>query len=321
MNRIAIALLLAASLCAGAPAIAQTLRPTTTVTGPVLRLGDLFADAGSHADEAVAPAPAPGMRVTYNADWLAAIAHEHNLDWSPSSGFDQATVERASRTIAADAIAAEMLNTIAARQNLQDAELLFDNPSLRLTVAADAPDTIAVDGLTLDDRTGRVTAFVSAPAGDPAAARQRVTGRLVYRVDVPMPNRALAPNAVIAAGDLDIVRARRDRIAADVVTDVAALIGKTPRRPLKPGEPVRLGDVQFPILVHKNEIIAIVLQAPGLEVSTQGKALDDGAMGALIRVENTKSGRVIDATIAATGTVTVSPSSATAALAAATAQR
>lgn len=322
MRRFAASLLLSLALLAGAPAMAQTLRPAATVTGPLLRVGDLFANAGSHADETVAPAPPPGTRVTYNSDWLAAIAREHNLGWSPTSSFDQATVERASRAIGPDAIAAQMMSAIAARQPVQDAELQFDNPGLRLIVAVDAPDSIAVDGLTLDERTGRVTAVVSAPAGDPKAARQRVTARLVYSLDIPMPSHTLAPTAVIGASDLDFVRARRDRLASDVATDATQLIGKTPRRPLKAGEPVHLSDVQFPILVHKGELVVIVLQTPSLEVTAQGKALEDGAKGALVRVENTKSGRIIDAAVAASGTVTVSAPNATAALAvAATAQR
>ena len=36
----------------------------------IVHLGDLFADAGSRADDPVAPAPPPGTRITYGADWL-----------------------------------------------------------------------------------------------------------------------------------------------------------------------------------------------------------------------------------------------------------
>ena len=305
MNRLVIVLvatiLFAASSAFGAP----MLRPSVTVDAPVIKLGDLFADAGALANDPIAPAPAPGMRTTFTSDWLAAMAREHRLPWTPSSAYDQAIVERASRSIGADRIAQEILGEIGSRQRVDDAELQLDNPGLRLVVAADAPDVVAIDGLTVDPRSGRVSAFVSAPASDPAALRQRVTARLVYRADLPVLNRMLSPGATIAAGDLDMIKVRRDRIGPDVATDAAQLIGKTPRRQLRAGEPVRLADVQLPILVHKGDLVTIVLDTGSLQLTAQGKALDDGAQGVLVRVENTKSNRVVDAAVSGPGTVAV----------------
>lgn len=298
---LAAALLFAASTAFGAP----MLRPAVTVSGPVVRLGDLFADAGAHAGDPVVAAPAPGMRMTLTSDWLAAMAREHHLAWVPSSAYDQAIIERASRVIDADRIAKELLGEIGARQRIEDAELQLDNPGLRLVVAAEAPDTVAIDGLAIDQRSGRVSAFVATPAGDPAAVRQRVTARLVYHAEVPVLNRALAAGAQIASGDLDIVKVRRDRIGPDVATDAAQLIGRMSRRPLRVGEPVRLADVQFPILVHKGDLVTIVLDTGSLQLTAQGKALDDGAKDALVRVENTKSSRVVDAAVSGPGTVAV----------------
>jgi len=290
--------------CGFAPALAAPLlRPAVSVAEPVIRLGDLFADAGKRANDPVAPAPAPGMRMTFTADWLAAMAREHQLAWTPSSPFDQAVVARASRTIGADRITAALLGEVAARQPGDDAEILLDNPGLQFVVAADASDTLAIDGLTIDQRSGRLSAFVSAPAGDPAATRQRVTGRLVYRVSVPVLSRALAPGATIAATDLDRIKVRRDRIGADTATEAVQLIGKTPRRELRAGEPVRLGDVQLPLLVHKGDLVTIVLETRSLQLTAQGKALDDGAKDAQVRVENTKSHRIVDASVTGAGTV------------------
>lgn len=298
---------LLAALALAAPALgAPTLRPAITVAGGMVRLGDLFADAGARANDAVAAAPLLGTRVTYNADWLAAMAHEHGLDWTPSSPFDLATVERASRTVTIDDISRQMLTEIGTRQPIGDAELQIDNPGLRLVVAADAPDTIAIDGLTVDQRSGRVSAFVSAPAGDPAAARQRIAGRLIYRIDVPVLNHPAAMGAVIAAGDLDLVKLRRDRIAPDIATDASELVGKSLRRPLPAGEPLRLKDVLVPALVHKGDLVTIVLATASLQLTAQGKVLEDGAAGALVRVENAKSNRVIDAAVTGVGTVAAS---------------
>ena len=71
------------------------------------------------------------------------------------------------------------------------------------------------------------------------------------------------------------------------------------------GEPLRLGDVERPVLVHKGDLVTIVLRTASLQLTAQGKALDDGAFNALVRVENAKSHRVIDTAVTGPGLVAV----------------
>ncbi len=308
------ALLVVASLSATGTAVAEPLpRPAAVVSGSVVRLGDIFTDAGDAADEAVAPAPAPGAHTTYSADWLAAIAREHHLAWTPQSAYDQATVERASRTIGSDAILARLLTEISSRQPVDNAEIQLDNPGIHLVVAAESADAFVVDGLNVDPRSGRLSAFI-APSGSTADSdRQRVTGRIIYEVDVAVPNRAIAPGETIAAQDIEHTRMHRDQLGPDMVVDAAELIGKTPRRPLRQEQPVRSGDIQAPLLIHKDQLVTIILETPSMRLTAQGKALEDGAQGAAVRVTNTQSNRIIDGTVIGPDTISVSPTPAAAA--------
>ncbi len=50
--------------------------------------------------------------------------------------------------------------------------------------------------------------------------------------------------------------------------------------------------------MHRGDLVTVVLETPSLQLTAQGKALEDGAKNALVRVENTKSNRVIDAAVA-----------------------
>lgn len=301
------ALVLVAALV-GAPTAeaAPTLRPSVTVSAPVVRLGDLFADAGKEAAVEVAAAPGPGQRTVFDARWLAAIAQEHHLGWAPGSDYDEVVVERASRAIGADAIAGKLLAEIGATRPIEHATVQLDNGGLRLVVPAEADESIAIDGLTVDPQSGRLSAYVSAPAEDATAPRVRVTGRLVLQTELPVLNRAMAAGETITAADISHRLVRREAIGADAVTDDAALVGKTPRRSLRADEIVRVGDVQVPIIVHKNDLVTILLDTPTLHLSAQAKALDDGTMGAAIRVSNTSSNRVVDAIVRGPNTVSVS---------------
>lgn len=293
------ALLVLASVCltCGGAEAAPALRATSTVASAVIRLGDLFADAGKRASDVVAPAPPPGSRTIFDAAWLAATAREHHLDWQPASRFDQASVTRATRAIEGDAIAARLLQEIGKRQSIGSAEIQLDNPALRLLVAADAPGNIAVDGLTVEPRSGRFSAIIAAPAGGTDAQHQRVTGRLIRMLDLPVLSRALAPGDTIAAADIETLRVRAERLGSDAVLDRRTLIGKTPRRLLRPHEPLRIGDIEVPLLVHKGDLVTIVLETPTMRLTAQGKALGDGAMGAMLQIANTKSNRLLDARV------------------------
>ncbi|HVA12247.1 MAG TPA: flagellar basal body P-ring formation chaperone FlgA [Stellaceae bacterium] len=312
-------IVLAALLLTALPGAAfadPMLQPNVTVTGDTIHIGDLFSDAGAHAIDPVAPSPAPGTRVTFNAAWLGAIAREHHLDWQPSSDFDQASVERATRTIAADTVAQRILAEAAPGAQSGDATIQLDNPGLRFIVPAEASDAMALDGLTVDPHSGRFSVYVTAPANAANAQRQRVTGRVIYQETIAVPSHGLAIGDIFAADDITEIKLPRDRVAADAITDPQELIGKAARRILRAGETIRVGDVEDPIVVHKGDLVTIELNTAAMQLTAQGKALDDGAMGAAIRINNTQSNRIIDAAVAGPNRVVIGNGGNTALLAA-----
>jgi flagella basal body P-ring formation protein FlgA len=301
-------LITAAVVLAVAPgaAFAETmLLPSVTVSGDTIHIGDIFRDAGTSASDPIAPAPAPGTRVSYNAAWLGAVAREHHLTWQPSSQFDQTSVERASRIIDADAVGQRILTALAADTPNSDASIQLDNPGVRFIVPAEASDAMAIDGLNLDPRTGRFSVFVTAPANSENAQRQRVSGRIVYQVTLAVPAHGMSIGDVFAPADVTETKLPRERVASDAVTNPQQLIGKAARRILRAGETVRAGDIAEPIVVHKGDLVTIALTTAGMQLTAQGKAVEDGAIGASIRVANTQSNRVLDAVVAGPNQVVI----------------
>jgi flagella basal body P-ring formation protein FlgA len=296
---------LIALLAATAPGAAAVLRPSAVVEDDVVRLGDLFDGAGKRANDIVAPAPQPGFHAVYDAGWLANVAQAHGLDWQPGSSLARAVVERASRTIDASAIADAMSRALAKEGRLGDAVFKLDNPKLHLVVAADAPACVSVTGLTVDPGTGRVTAMVAAPPHDRDAEQMRVTGRIRDMVELPVLAHFVAPGQTIAAIDLERLSVPSARVAPGLIVDPDGLVGKTPRRALRPHRPVRRNDVEIPLVVHRGDLVTIVLETPALRLTAQGKAAEDGGLGAPIRVANTTSGRVLEAVVTAPGLVSL----------------
>lgn len=65
-------------------------------------------------------------------------------------------------------------------------------------------------------------------------------------------------------------------------------------RNVKAGEPIRQRDLKKALLIRRNHLVQFSLSnAPGLQVSLQLQAMDDGRIGDQIRLKNPDSGRVL----------------------------
>jgi flagella basal body P-ring formation protein FlgA len=182
---------------------------------------------------------------------------------------------------------------------------VLDNPGLRLHLPVDAEPTLGFSGLSYDPASGRFTARLVAPADAPPLAAATVTGRAVHMTEVPVLRRRGVPGEVITQADIDWLRVGARRLPGNVVVDSASLIGKSPRRAIRPGQPVRATDLREPVLVPKNSLIVLRLETDRMVLTAQGRALEDGASGQVIRVMNTKSNAIINGVVAESGTVRV----------------
>jgi flagella basal body P-ring formation protein FlgA len=96
--------------------------------------------------------------------------------------------------------------------------------------------------------------------------------------------------------------------AGDLTTGFARLsdvIGQEARVALYAGRPVLMGDIGPPAVITRNEIVALRYRANGINISTEGRALERGAIGDRIRVMNLGSRATLFGQILNDGTVEV----------------
>lgn len=302
-----LAVVLVLGLARPAPAVppVPTLVPEVTVDDDVIRLGDLFENVGPKAMVAVAYAPKLGRSVVLDAGWLAEIARAHRLRWRPRSRFDRVVVRRASQVLDKDTVEAQLRSAFVRRGIDGSFRIELDNRLFSLNLPPKAPPTIAVKDLQLDERTGRFSAKLLAPAGNPIIVRT-VHGRLRTVVKVPVLARRLTKGQVISREDVTLIPVDARRVKSDTVTDVSQLIGMAPRRMLRNHVPVRLSDVRRPLLVSKGEMVTLMLRTPAMTLTARGKAAESGSKGDLIRVINVQSKRPVAGVVAGPGMVVVS---------------
>ena len=290
------------------------LRAGTVVEDDIVRLGDLFdgiTDPGLSATP-VARAPEPGVAVEVGARWLYAVAKAHGVAWQPRSRYERISLKRASLDVPAEEIELALRAALADQGLDGNVQLVLDNPDLRLRLPSNSGGGLRITRLTLDPGNGRFLAQVVAPAAGEPKARLAVTGRAVELTEVPVLRRGVKPGEIIRERDIEWMSVQANRLNRTAVVDPASLVGMSPRRPIRAQDIVRSTDLQTPVLVTKNSMVTVRLETDRMQLSVQGRALEEGAEGDVIRVMNTGSNTVVSAVVVDTGAVVVVPSRVTA---------
>lgn len=299
----ALATLLASTAAAVSP------RSHIVVHGPEVRLSDLFEGALPRGDRVLGPAPAPGRVYTVEAGQLAAIARANGITLAAPA---TAVVERPGRALPREAVEQALREALLSAGAIEDADAPivlqgFTPPVVPLTATQ---PRIVVEDLGWDAAQARFTAQLAAIVGPEAPIRARIIGRVDDTVAVPVAVRRLAEGDTIRASDIRLVRMPAARVPADAVLDPARLAGRTLRQPVAAGAPV-VGD-QFgaAALVQRGAAVSLIVDLPGLSITAQGRALEDGTQGARIQVMNIASRAVLEGVVLGPGRVRVSADSA-----------
>lgn len=275
-------------------------------------LSDLF--DGVPADKAmvaVMRAPRPGQRVVIDAAVLSSIAGANKLGWS-AAGRERVTVDRTGQAIPRPVLSDALSRALVTQGFAPSSDVALDNEKLQILVPTGSPLTVGIEQITADPRSNRFQAIVAAPAGDREAERIRVTGRVVQTVEIPVPARIINAGEVMRDHDLVFQRVRADAATRTVLMDPTRIVGRTTRRTLPMGQPIRAGDLIATHLVTKNGIVDVRIFSRGMSLVMQGKALEDGAEGDTVRVLNTRSNKTVQGIVTGPNQVTVSPPGAVA---------
>jgi flagella basal body P-ring formation protein FlgA len=295
-----VTLFLLAALCALAiaSANAQVLRPRTLVEGEMIRLGDLFAALPAEAaDRAVAPAPAPGRTTQFDSTALAQVARDNALAWSPQTRFDRVVVQRASRPITAEEIENRVLAALQADGLPDDMKIELLNRRLSLDAATGPGSAFEIQSLSYDKRDGGFVATLAVDAGADATMPVEVRGVVFRTARVPVLARPLRHGQVIGPDDIAWKDTRASAVDPNLALDPDAIFGKTPRTSLRAGEPLRRAELMAPVVVAKGDLVTMVLTAPQMMLTAQGRAAENGADGQVIKVENTRSKTTVEAIV------------------------
>jgi flagella basal body P-ring formation protein FlgA len=297
--------ILLACVAAALPAQAATLRAFRLVPSGSVRLSDMFDDLAC-ADRVLGAAPAPGGRILVQAPQLAAIARDYGVDWRPVTGAEQTLLERDATPFALADVTALLRAKLSQAGAPDDAAIALPDYAPLLLPKNAAPDAALAD-FTYDATTMRFTALLTVTVRDAPPLTAKLSGQAMLMVDAAVLTQPLSASTILTRDSLRATRLPVSTLRGETAIGIDAALGLALRRNVPAGHPLVMGDLMHPMLVTRNASVRMVLSAGAIALSAEGTALEDGAMGAHIRVQNPSSHAVMLAEITGADEVKIIP--------------
>lgn len=284
------------------------LKSEATVTGELVRIGDLVDHAGIIAKVAIFRAPDLGFTGSVSADEVVEAVRKHALIGLDTGGVTEVRVTRAARTIPAADIADAVAHALAAQYNLgplKDITVTFERELRAMYVEPSARGEPRVARITYDARGGRFDATLEIPTGAAIRGTLRLSGRAQATVEVLTVARQIERGTVLKDADVMVDRRPRTELAHDMLTERDQAVGLAARTVLQPGRPLRVAELMRPQVVQRDDVVTLIYEVPGIKLTMRGKATEAGAEGDTVSVLNEQTKRVVQGTVDGPGRVII----------------
>ena len=123
----------------------------------------------------------------------------------------------------------------------------------------------------------------------------------LLRADMVIATRTIRAQSVIIPDDVSVT----DGEMTGIADDPAQVVGLEARRAIYAGRPIRLTDIGPPAVIERNQIVPIIFQKNGLQITAEGRSLSRAAPGERVRVMNMSSRNTVNGWVGPNGTVFV----------------
>lgn len=287
-------------------AAAAELKPDLFVEGRTVLLSDIFSDVGEHAETVVFEAPAPGKTKSVSAYELERLAKEFELDWEKPIYLKRVTLTRLSDTLGSADISA-LVHEMAVSQGANpDSQIRFFGRVNGLTVPVGASiQDLAFEDFSLNAQQDRFNSVLLVPSGGDVPTKVSLNGTIEEVRDIPVFNRSIMPGEQITADDIEWIEYPAKRLSNRAIVSAEQLIGMTVRRAVRSDKPINTNEVTPPVAVEKGEAVTMLVRTNAMILTANGRALENGGIGDIIRVLNSKSRLTVDAKVVRSGQVEI----------------
>ena len=228
---------------------------------------------------------------------------------TPQSGITT-TVSDPYFTITAEDVGKAVAEQLTLQAVEQKASVSLAAGSPKIIASANHPLKLVIHALQIDPNSRRWQGQANIIANGKTETVKPVSGTYIGLIDVPVVTRQLGRGDLIEASDLSSKAVPKLQLRKETVTDAKQLIGQSPRAVISAERPIRLSEISAPLVIKKGDAVQMTYTNPYMSLKASGVALQDGAIGELIRVKNDKSEKSVSGRVAGSGHIEVNSSSA-----------
>jgi len=294
-----IVFILALCPAASAAAVTVAVKAETKVRGPWLNLGDIAEVSGDSKERVkmlkdlnLGDAPAPGTTWLMTPALLepklaAAKADFSDITWSVPSNFKISTSGQRVSGRQVSEIAQAYLARISVGANLSLVDLPedFQAPEGKLELVPELYGSIHYNYPTVVN--------VAVRADGAGFAKIPVQFEVKRYLDVVVAAVNLNAGDILSEQSLRLEKMDAGKLVAGYVTELKKVVGLQLRYPLAPGSVLSERSVMRPIVVQRGEVVKVLAKIGELEIAANGVALSGGAVGDVIRVQNSNTKKIM----------------------------
>ncbi len=287
------------------PSYAMGIKENSVITDNTIKLGDIFYGLTRDEDRVLGNAPLPGKDMVLSARTLLRIATALDLPWRPSSHTDQVVLRRDATVIGYDKIEEALQTALYDEGVYGDYELSIPAQYQQIILPAEQPEKFVVTRVNVDSDRKSFNVTIAAPSAQNPIQTMQIKGQIHPVIHVPVLVENIEHGRLIQEGDIKMISIRERDFSKDMIVDTDTLLGMTARRILIAGRPVKTVDIIAPQIVARGQLITLSLQNGTMNISTQVKALENGAKGDIIRVVNASSNQTLQALVTGDSQVSI----------------
>jgi flagella basal body P-ring formation protein FlgA len=174
------------------------------------------------------------------------------------------------------------------------------DPRLRLPRCGNSPSALLPAGASISART----------AVGVSCAQPKWTVYVPVRVETELPvlvlQKSMPRNSAVGAADVEIRTQRVPGLSTSYIGSTEQLAGRHLKRPTPAGTLLTAELMAADILVRRGQRVTLVASAGGIEVRTQGEAIQDAGPTGRVRVLNLTSRRIVEGQVESRDQVRVS---------------
>lgn len=295
-------------------ALRVTLLDNCFVTGADISLKDIARIEGD--DEAlkgelgelkIYRAEKPGSKLTLSASYIKSRVKNYGfpveeMNWD---GPDKVTVQTRATSIGKSELTCSVLEAVKHLIDDQEARVkVFPVSEISPIMLPYGHVQIRVEPVAQSTLTDIVPFKVVMTVDGEERERRIIPFRIDIIRDVVVAQRAIRADSTISESDITVERRKVGLIK--IAPNKSEVIGKRATKFIASGTILTPDLLSEPILIKRGDIVTMVFESKTLRITAEGKALESGSLGQLIKVINTTSMKELTAKVVGERTVELS---------------